>query len=510
MATLRFRYARSIREIDERAWDALGPAHLCTRYAWLRALEESGSIGPERGIAFRIPLLLNAAGTIVAAAPGVIKGHTLGEYGPESEWIRRAQKSGKPLLPKLQIEVPMTPIAGPRLLTHPAWSRTELADALLKAILQATEAGQQNALTLARMTAEEAELAPKRGMVISYEMGSASRNEGYANYAEFLSRLKHSARYDIRKECSDFARLGLEVRVLRGDRILAWHWDALYSGYAAVCERKRAPRLMARDFFDRIAPLGDKVMLIAAFSGDAFKAAVLALHSGEWLLSRIWGEIEPIPNAAFELGLYRPAEMAIELGLHGVDGGVWGGHKAKRGFRAIAHPKCALVPGSCGADAGGRDSASPPSRLPRCGDAFVERPLPARRIGRDRVSRTVVAGGSHAPSILLVGLFVLESETAAREVARQQKVGAGDAVWVMQSFVPGQFGMHAVLAGRGRVVAQLSAVQLRRRSIRATAPSSVVRLCRHPAMAAACAMSPSPVRPAFTAGISSSNKMAMP
>jgi hypothetical protein len=85
------------------------------------------------------------------------------------------------------------------------------------------------------------------------------------------------------------------------------------------------------------------------------------------------------------------------------------------------------------------------------------------------------------------GVFVLESEAAVREICGRQKVGAGGTAWVVQSFVPGQLGMHAVFADRGRVVAQLSAVQLRRRSARVTAPSSVVRLCRHPAMAAACA-----------------------
>lgn len=83
-----------------------------------------------------------------------------------------------------------------------------------------------------------------------------------------------------------------------------------------------------------------------------------------------------------------------------------------------------------------------------------------------------------------VGAFVLTSEAQLREFGLGGSFArAGGPPWVIQAFIPGVLGMHAVFADQGRVVAQLSAVQLRRRSERQTAPSSVVELCAHDAMA---------------------------
>ena len=83
-----------------------------------------------------------------------------------------------------------------------------------------------------------------------------------------------------------------------------------------------------------------------------------------------------------------------------------------------------------------------------------------------------------------VGAFILDSEAALRDFTATGAFGQAGPPWVIQAFVAGALGMHAVLADRGRVLAQLSAVQVQRRSDRPTAPSSVVTLIQHDAMAA--------------------------
>ena len=83
-----------------------------------------------------------------------------------------------------------------------------------------------------------------------------------------------------------------------------------------------------------------------------------------------------------------------------------------------------------------------------------------------------------------VGIHILDSEAATREFVAQGLFLASGGKWVAQAFMPGRLGMHAVFAVRGHVLAAVSAIQLLRRSENASAPSSVVMLCGHKAMAA--------------------------
>lgn len=84
-----------------------------------------------------------------------------------------------------------------------------------------------------------------------------------------------------------------------------------------------------------------------------------------------------------------------------------------------------------------------------------------------------------------MAVFIVDDESAARSLASRHKPGQDDTPWVAQAHVPGTLGMHAVFADHGHVLAAVSAVQIRRRSQRPTAPSSVVRLCSHAGMTSA-------------------------
>lgn len=86
-----------------------------------------------------------------------------------------------------------------------------------------------------------------------------------------------------------------------------------------------------------------------------------------------------------------------------------------------------------------------------------------------------------------VGTFILDNDAALRDFAASGRLSRSGPPWVIQAFVKGALGMHAVFAQQGRVLAQVSAIQLSRRSARMTAPSSVVRLLQHDAMSASCA-----------------------
>jgi hypothetical protein len=86
-----------------------------------------------------------------------------------------------------------------------------------------------------------------------------------------------------------------------------------------------------------------------------------------------------------------------------------------------------------------------------------------------------------------VATFILDSESTLGAFTSNEQFALADRPWIIQRFVPGRLGMHAVFARQGRVLAKLGALQVRRRTDRPTAPSSVVNLLQHDAMAASCA-----------------------
>jgi predicted N-acyltransferase len=338
VSSLRFQYLRSMKDVSAAAWDALRPAHVFTSHTWLSALEVGGLVAPGGSVEYRIPALFDAAGTLVAAAPGVVKRKALAEYGPENLWIQEAARQGANLLPKMQLEVPFVAAPSPKFLVHPAAPHDQLASLLLKAVTETTAASHFSTLTVARMAGHDEAIAAAHGMLSSAEIGSRWTNEEYGSFGAFLTQMKSDYRYSIRRERSEFRELGHTVRELRGKDIRPHHWDAFLAGHEAVCRKYQAPAFLNRKFLDALHPLGDAIWLIAVFSGDTYRAGSFMVQSGDTLFSRSWSQLHVTPGALFEAGSYRPMEIAIELGLKFVDCGVWGPHKPERGFEAIRVP----------------------------------------------------------------------------------------------------------------------------------------------------------------------------
>ena len=110
--------------VNENDWDAcaaseeidgMRPVDPFTTYRFLRALEDSGSVGNSSGwhpyyiLAFRENELLGCA-------PMYIKTHSQGEYIFDHAWANAYERAGGNYYPKIQVAVPFTPVPGKRLL----------------------------------------------------------------------------------------------------------------------------------------------------------------------------------------------------------------------------------------------------------------------------------------------------------------------------------------------------------------------------------------------------------
>ena len=323
---------RSIHEIAAADWDrCAGGGNPFVIHAFLAAVEDSGSAGPRTGWLPQHAALRDAAGALLACAPTYAKSHSYGEYVFDHGWARAYEQAGGDYYPKLQVAVPFSPVPGPRLLIDPA---AGLAPAVLgHALAQAcTEMKLSSVHVTFCGAAEQASLArggwlPRLGVQYHW------RNQGYADFEDFLAALNSRKRKSIRRERREAQGAGLDFVTLRGPEITTADWRAFYRFYESTVDRKWGSAYLAEAFFPMLAErLGDRVVLMLALHGTRPVAGALNLMGAEALYGRNWGCSGDYPFLHFELCYYRAIDFAIAQGLPRVEAGAQGEHKIQRGY----------------------------------------------------------------------------------------------------------------------------------------------------------------------------------
>ncbi|MFT5992610.1 MAG: putative N-acyltransferase, partial [Bradymonadia bacterium] len=104
--TLHLTIATDLAGVSAEEWDALDPTgNPFVSYAWLRAMEVTGCVAPEKGW---MPqhLLVRLDGKLVGACPAYVKGHSYGEYIYDWAWADLAQRLRRAYYPKLILASP--------------------------------------------------------------------------------------------------------------------------------------------------------------------------------------------------------------------------------------------------------------------------------------------------------------------------------------------------------------------------------------------------------------------
>ena len=111
--------AEGVSALDVAQWDALNiSVNPFVSYAFLSALEESGSVGPGTGWSPAPIVLRDENGDICGALPAYLKSHSQGEYVFDHAWADAYERAGGRYYPKLQIAAPFSPVPGPRVLAR--------------------------------------------------------------------------------------------------------------------------------------------------------------------------------------------------------------------------------------------------------------------------------------------------------------------------------------------------------------------------------------------------------
>jgi len=313
-------------------------------WRFLRALEQSGSVGPGTGW---IPRHLAAraddgqgGGGLIGVMPLYAKTHSQGEYVFDHSWAHAFENAGGRYYPKLQCAVPFTPVAGRRILTNPSGPLPQEAAlaALAQGAVQLAAQMEVSSLHLTFCTEREWRAGGEMGLLRRQGQQFIWRNRDpatglpFADFEAFLGSLSSRKRKAIRKERRE-ANANVEVIAFTGDAIEPEHWDDFWRFYQDTGSRKWGSPYLTREFFD-IAhqTMRDDVLLVMARREGRFVAGALNFIGRDALFGRYWGCVEHHPCLHFELCYHRAVDYALAHGLGRVEAGAQGEHKLARGY----------------------------------------------------------------------------------------------------------------------------------------------------------------------------------
>lgn len=334
-ATVSITIHDGIASIDGADWDRCAAPNDVTvdpftTHRFLRALEESGSVGEGTGWTPR-PLVARRGDEVIGVAPLYIKHHSQGEYVFDHNWAHAYERAGGSYYPKAQIAVPFTPATGRRFLAAQGHEAEAMA-ALTQGAVQVVAENGLSSLHITFCAEAEAIAGEALGLMRRASQQFHWENPGYQSFDDFLAALSSRKRKTIRRERAEAQSFGGDIVQLSGADIQPQHWDACWRFYQDTGSRKWGRPYLSRSFFDLIGEsMADDLLLVLALKGGEPIAGALNFIGSESLFGRYWGCTEHHPFLHFELCYYQAIDFAIAHGLR-VEAGAQGEHKLARGY----------------------------------------------------------------------------------------------------------------------------------------------------------------------------------
>lgn len=322
----------SLANVDPAQWNALAGDQPFVRHEFLSALIETGCASARTGWRPRI-IVLRRAGALAGAMPLFEKSHSYGEYVFDWAWADAYERHGLAYYPKLVGAVPFTPVQGARLLARENTDRLQLLAAALELAQQASS------LHVLFPQESEMELLLGRGLLARRTVQFHWRNEGYRDFDDFLSRLTHSRRKNIRQERRRVRDAGVTLRWLEAQAIARKDWEFFHRCYRNTYRAHASSPYLNLEFFLRLAQsLPECLALVMAEQQGSPVACALFLRDESRLYGRYWGCVRHVPLLHFECCYYQPIEYAIAHGISAFEGGAQGEHKLFRGLLPVEMP----------------------------------------------------------------------------------------------------------------------------------------------------------------------------
>lgn len=321
----------SLKTVDEQSWQALAGLNPFVGYSFLRLLEETGCVAPDKGW-YPQYLLVKRAGVLVAAAPCFLKSHSRGEFVFDQGWAQAFEQHGLEYYPKLVVASPFTPVQGPRLLAQDEEARAVLADAVVS-LCQATSASSAHLLFVDE---KDRKAAADLGYMLREGVQFHWVNESYRSTDDFLGRLSHDKRKKARQDSKYVAAAGIDYEWLDRDALTEEHLTFFYSCYVRTYQQHWSRPYLSLEFFLRAHAERalSFVLILARRAGQPVACALNVLGDGT-LYGRYWGSTEFVKGLHFETCYMQSIAYCIQHGIRVFEGGAQGEHKMSRGLMPV-------------------------------------------------------------------------------------------------------------------------------------------------------------------------------
>src|SRR5262249_36875067 len=192
--TIGLRVVDTLAGVDAAQWDAcaLAPGSAGNPFlshAFLKALEDSKSVGRRTGWQPQYLLAEAADGTLLGAAPLYVKGHSQGEYVFDHGWAQAFERAGGRYYPKLQVAVPFTPVPGPRLFARPGPYADGVRDALIDMLAKIADDNGISSVHATYCSEADWRRFGARGWLLRLGRQYHWHNQGYRCFDDFLAGL---------------------------------------------------------------------------------------------------------------------------------------------------------------------------------------------------------------------------------------------------------------------------------------------------------------------------------
>ena len=292
----------AIGEIPPAAWEACaGDINPSVSYAFLSALEDSGSTTTRTGWSPQHLSLAAPDGTIIGVVPLYAKTHSYGEYVFDYGWADAYERAGGRYYPKLISAVPFTPVPGPRLLVRPD-APAETRAHLVAAMVELCNRRRISSVHVTFPEERDAELLTEVGFLQRIGQQFHWSNNGYRDFDDYLAALNSRKRKAVKKERREALAPGLEIEVLTGSDLQPRHWDAFYRFYLATSDRKWGQAYLNRKFFALIGErMPANIVLVLAKRDGKYVAGALNLLGTRHDLRPQLGQLRRLQVPAFRV-----------------------------------------------------------------------------------------------------------------------------------------------------------------------------------------------------------------
>ena len=322
----------SISDICAASWRALaGPDQPYLDPRHFSILENTRLIGETAGTIPHYVTLADAGGKLLGAAPVFLKTHSHGELGIDWGLPLAHERTAGPYFPKLALEVPLTPWAGPRLLVGDTQNGAAIRHALLKAVDKIVLAVGAKSVQILYGSEQDQAAAMTFGYTSSETLTFIWRSRGEPSFDAFRASLSQKGRNRLRDEYEKVVANGLVIKRIDGADITPTLIDKIYDLYCDVFRQHAHAEWLNKFYFERLVlDMPETVELLTASQDGALVAGMWCLRGERIIFGQHWVTNSPRNSLLFAL-MYCSYKLAIERGYLAVDFGTVGAHKALRG-----------------------------------------------------------------------------------------------------------------------------------------------------------------------------------